>query len=162
MVSQISAPSQELPCCPGSFAGSSRFLLLNSTYSYSCAPTQRDRVAWLWALFFAFAAPEVASFLMALRAILMRSTSSPTIIELAVCLAFELIHTVGVAILFFIAFPGEPFMYNTICCDGIVKISGNVVLIPELKTTTRLSYVGAFYKQYFIITFPFVRNYLES
>jgi hypothetical protein len=111
MVSQISAQSQELPCCPGSFAGSSRFLLLNSTYSYSCAPTERDRVAWLWALFFAFAAPEVASFLMALRAILMRSTSSPTIIELAVCLAFELVHTVGVAILFFIAFPGEPFMY---------------------------------------------------
>jgi len=95
-----------MQCCPGTFAGSDLFLAANST-DYTCLSGQRDKVAWLWALFFAFAAPEVASFLMALRAILMRSTSSPTIIELAVCLAFELIHTVGVAILFFIAFPGR-------------------------------------------------------
>jgi hypothetical protein len=35
------------------------------------------------------------------------------------------------------------------------------VLIPELKNT-RLSFVGEAYNQYFIITFPFVRNCLES
>ena len=103
MVSQISPTSN---CCSDGFAGQ---LSLNSSQSVSCAITERGKVAWIWAVVFAFAVPEVASFLMALRTIVMRSTSAPTIIELMVCLTFELLHTVGVAILFFIAFPGNDF-----------------------------------------------------
>ena len=36
----------------------------------------------------------------------MRTSSFPTILEFLICLFFELLHAVGVVILFFVALPG--------------------------------------------------------
>ena len=67
----------------------------------------RGKVAWVWTLFFSYSVPEVLTFLTSLRTITMRTSSTPAILEFLICLGFELLHAIGIAILFFFALPGK-------------------------------------------------------
>ena len=65
------------------------------------------KVAWFWVLFFSFSFPELLTFLTSARTLLMRSHSKPAVLEFLICLGFEVVHVIGLSILFFIAFPGK-------------------------------------------------------
>ena len=72
------------------------------------------KVAWVWALFFSYSMPEVLTFLTSLRTITMRTSSTPAVLEFLICLGFEVVHAVGVTILFFFALPGNSSVGVTI------------------------------------------------
>jgi len=67
--------------------------------------TEVEQVAWIWCLFFAYAAPEVLSFLRSTRIILFKHWARPPFLDFAFVLAMEAASAAGTAILFFLALP---------------------------------------------------------
>ncbi|KAH8379500.1 hypothetical protein KR009_005325, partial [Drosophila setifemur] len=69
------------------------------------ASNKLDQIAWVWALIFAFAAPELFTFLRALRICLFKREQRPTGLEIGLVTLFELLHVVGLALLTFTVLP---------------------------------------------------------
>ena len=63
------------------------------------------QVAWLWALFFAFSAPEVLTLIRSVRAVINQGYTRPSLKHFLVVFVMESLHVLGTAILFFIALP---------------------------------------------------------
>ena len=59
--------------------------------------------------------------LLSMRTLLMKSYERPAIGEFIICALFEIIHVVGVAILFFVALPGN--IYSVL--RGLVLLEWN-------------------------------------
>jgi hypothetical protein len=66
---------------------------------------EEEQVPWIWALYFAFLAPEVMSFLRCLRTCIFKSFKIPPFLHFAFVAAMESAHVIGVAILVFLALP---------------------------------------------------------
>ncbi|ALC44950.1 CS-2, partial [Drosophila busckii] len=64
-----------------------------------------EQIAWVWALIFAFAAPELFTFLRALRITLFKREQRPSGLEVALVTLFELLHVVGLALFTFTVLP---------------------------------------------------------
>lgn len=67
--------------------------------------TTQDTVAWLWAIFFVYATPELLVWLRSARIYLMRHNNRPRLAHFIVVLIMETLSSAGVAILFYAALP---------------------------------------------------------
>ena len=66
---------------------------------------QVEKVAWIWAIAFAFAVPQLASFLRCLRKFLFKFNEWPRLSVLVFVALMEALHTAGLAILCYLVLP---------------------------------------------------------
>ncbi|XP_011190169.2 chitin synthase chs-2 isoform X1 [Zeugodacus cucurbitae] len=83
---------------------------------------KEEQYAWLWALIFAFSAPEVFTFFRALRICTFKDVKSPTWMEVMLVLLFEILHTIGLAILVFFVMPQLDSVRAIMLCNGVCFI----------------------------------------
>ncbi|EDW19044.1 chitin synthase chs-2 [Drosophila mojavensis] len=98
-----------------------------------------EQIAWVWALIFAFAAPELFTFLRALRISMFKREKRPSGLEVALVTLFELLHVIGLALFTFTVLPHLDVTRGAMlgCC---------VCFIPallNLLTGTRLQWKSA-------------------
>ncbi|XP_002048317.3 chitin synthase chs-2 [Drosophila virilis] len=81
----------------------SKYLLLDG--QVMAVRSKLEQIAWVWALIFAFAAPELFTFLRALRITMFKRERRPSGLEVTLVTLFELLHVVGLALLTFTVLP---------------------------------------------------------
>ena len=64
-----------------------------------------ERVGWIWCLFFAFAVPEVLSFLRSTRICFFKKVTKPTLPQFLVVFTAETLKTIGTGLLVFMILP---------------------------------------------------------
>ncbi|XP_037076307.1 chitin synthase chs-2-like [Pollicipes pollicipes] len=64
-----------------------------------------ERVAWVWCLFLAFVVPELGTFIRSARICFFKSWRWPALLEVLTVGLLEGLHTVGLAVLMFVALP---------------------------------------------------------
>ena len=101
MVSQVAAKTKTSPACLADFPPT-----LPSDLDVTVGITDREKVGWVWAIFFSFLAPEIFTFFRSVRIVLMKTFKMPSFLEFSIVACFETFHVVGVTILFFLALPG--------------------------------------------------------
>jgi chitin synthase len=62
-------------------------------------------VGWIWCLFFAFAVPEVLSFLRSTRICFFKTVEKPTPLQFLVVFIAETLRTIGTGLLVFVILP---------------------------------------------------------
>ncbi|GAB6026597.1 hypothetical protein CHUAL_013009 [Chamberlinius hualienensis] len=72
---------------------------------YAVALDLEEQAQWLWALFFTFITPEVFTLVRSVRIILFKSIKKAQPSDFYLVCLFETLHTVGVAMLVFVALP---------------------------------------------------------
>ncbi|XP_068142349.1 LOW QUALITY PROTEIN: chitin synthase chs-2 [Drosophila tropicalis] len=112
----------------------SKYLLLNG--DLTAISSKQEQIAWVWALIFAFAAPEVFTFLRSLRICIFKREQRPTGLEMTLVTLFELLHVAGLALLTFIVLPQLDMTRGAMlgCCVSFIPG------ILNLLTGTRLQW----------------------
>ncbi|XP_068620828.1 chitin synthase chs-2 isoform X2 [Battus philenor] len=64
-----------------------------------------ERVAWMWAVFAAFAIPEIGTFIRSVRICFFKSSKKPSPAQFIVVFLAESLQTIGMGILFYIVLP---------------------------------------------------------
>jgi len=62
-------------------------------------------VAWIWCLFFAYAVPEVLSFLRSIRICFFKNVTKPTLLQFLAVFTAETLRTIGTGLLVFMILP---------------------------------------------------------
>ena len=74
--------------------------------NYACEESRViERVAWLWAIAFAFSVPQIGGFLTSLFKWLFKFTSWPSLPKFLFVLVMEVLHTVGLSMICFMVLP---------------------------------------------------------
>jgi chitin synthase len=66
---------------------------------------EEERVGWIWCLFFAYAVPEVLSFLRSTRICFFKNVTKPTPLQFLVVFTAETLRTIGTGLLVFMILP---------------------------------------------------------
>ena len=77
--------------------------IVNTEYDQQIRVT--ERVAWIWAIGFAYSTPQILSFLRSLRKCLFKFNKFPTFKDMTFIMTMELLHVIGLATLCFIVMP---------------------------------------------------------
>ncbi|XP_030369088.1 chitin synthase chs-2 [Scaptodrosophila lebanonensis] len=103
------------------------YLLLDG--KLMATPPKLEQIAWVWALIFAFAAPELFTFLRALRICMFKREKRPSILEVALVTLFELLHVIGLALLTFTVLPQLDITRGAMlgCCVCFVPALLNIL-----------------------------------
>ncbi|RVE50442.1 hypothetical protein evm_004867 [Chilo suppressalis] len=64
-----------------------------------------ERVAWMWAVLASFAIPEMGTLIRSLRICFFKSSKRPSFTQFVVVFIAESLHTIGMALLFFVILP---------------------------------------------------------
>ncbi|XP_054734124.1 chitin synthase chs-2 [Anastrepha obliqua] len=83
---------------------------------------KEEQYTWIWALIFAFSAPEVLTFFRSLRICIFKDVKSPTWLEFMLVLFFEILHTIGMAIFVFFVMPQLDSVRTLMLCNGVCFI----------------------------------------
>lgn len=95
-------------------------LNVTSAYIVRYEPNSRERICWLWALFFALVAPYVFTFMSSIYRAYSHASKRPKWNTILVVFIVESLHIVGLAILMFVVLPRHDsmkclMMMNSVC-----------------------------------------------
>uniref|UniRef100_W8AXX4 chitin synthase n=1 Tax=Ceratitis capitata TaxID=7213 RepID=W8AXX4_CERCA len=110
---------------------------LDENSLFTRALPKEEQCAWLWALIFAFSTPEVLTFFRALRICTFKDVKSPTWTEVALVLIFEILHTIGLALLVFYVMPQLDSVRALMICNGVCFIPSILNIGWESNITRR-------------------------
>ncbi|XP_034109385.1 chitin synthase chs-2 isoform X1 [Drosophila albomicans] len=111
----------------------SKYLLLDG--QVMAMRSKLEQIAWVWALIFAFAAPELFTFLRSLRICMFKREQRPSRLEVALVTLFELLHVVGLALLTFTVLPQLDVTRGAMlgCCVGFVPALLKLLTVARLQ-----------------------------
>ena len=92
-----------------------------------------ERVAWLWAISFAFSASQVGAFLRCLRKWLFKFTSFPRFTHFLFVLIMEVSHTLGLAMLCFMVMPHMDSISVLLLTSTFATVPSLLSLISRFK-----------------------------
>jgi chitin synthase len=92
-----------------------------------------ERSAWLWCLFFAYAAPQIGSFFRSLRFCLFKFQHMPKVHHFLFVCFMELCHTAGLALLVFIVLPGMDTLRGLVLTAGFATIPSFLLLLTRIQ-----------------------------
>ena len=95
---------------------------------------ETDQVAWIWALIFAYSAPEiVGTFLRSLRIVVLKTWHLPPLSDFLFVLIMETAHVVGLAVLAFLAFPQLDSAHAVVLTNCLAIIPSILLLMSRSK-----------------------------
>jgi chitin synthase len=83
-----------------------------------------ERVGWIWCLFFAYAIPEVMTFLRAARICFFKKVDKPTILQFAAVAIAETLRTIGTGLLVFMILPSLDVVRGAMLTNCLCFIPG--------------------------------------
>lgn len=84
-----------------------------------------QRIAWIWALVFAFSVPEIGVFMRAARICFFRNIRKATWCELLIVWIFESFHVVGLGLFTFLILPELDVIKG-------IMLTNAILLIPSI------------------------------
>lgn len=91
---------------------------------YAIIPSEQ-RIAWIWALVFAFSLPEFGTIFRSARICFFRNVTKPTGLQFLLVWMFETLHVVGLAVFAFIVLPDMDVIKG-------IMLTNCVCLIPAI------------------------------
>jgi len=95
-----------------------------------------EKVAWVWCLFFCFITPELGTWVRSARMCVFKSIRRPEFAHLLVVVLFESLHTVGLALLFFVVLPDLDAVKGVMLTNCVCVVPG---ILGMLSRTNRES-----------------------
>ena len=95
MTSQIRPKRQVLHCNKD----------LERDKTYVAEVSNPEMVAWVWCLALVYVVPEVGTLIRSSRICIFKSSRRPTFSDFSVVFLFEMLHTIGMALLVFVVLP---------------------------------------------------------
>jgi chitin synthase len=92
------------------------------TFAVTLPP--EERVGWIWCLFFAYAIPEIMTFLRASRICLFKKVSKPTILQFCVVATAETLKTIGTGLLVFMILPNLQVLQGAMLTNSLCLVPG--------------------------------------
>jgi chitin synthase len=83
-----------------------------------------ERVGWIWCLFFAYAIPEVLSFLRSTRICFFKKVTKPTILQFLVVFVAETLRTIGTGLLIFMILPALDVVQGAMLTNCLCIVPG--------------------------------------
>ena len=145
MVSQVAAKTKTSPACLSDFPPN---LPTDPEVTVVVGITDREKVGWIWAIFFSFLAPEIFTFIRSVRIVLMKTFKMPSFLEFSIVACFETFHVVGVTILFFLALPGMDSIRAIMSTNALALFPGMLKIF--MKPT--LGSFGGRFKLHYIFS----------
>uniref|UniRef100_A0A7G3ABH8 chitin synthase n=1 Tax=Lutzomyia longipalpis TaxID=7200 RepID=A0A7G3ABH8_LUTLO len=96
----------------------------NKVGSYVAVLIKPERIAWIWAIVFAFAFPEAVTFIRACRICLFKNIFRPHVRQHVIVSLMEIIHVIGLAILAFKILPNMDVMSGAMLTNCLCLIPG--------------------------------------
>lgn len=90
-----------------------------------------ERIAWFWAIIFAFAFPELLTFYRSFRICFFKNVIMPSIAEQLAITAFEVLHSIGLGIFCFLVLPEidtAKGLMLTNCFSVIPAVLGELII----------------------------------
>uniref|UniRef100_A0A1L8E354 chitin synthase n=3 Tax=Nyssomyia neivai TaxID=330878 RepID=A0A1L8E354_9DIPT len=109
----------------------------NRVGSYVAVLVKAERIAWIWAIVFAFSFPEVISFVRACRICLFKNIYRPTIRQHSIICFFECIHVIGLGILAFKILPHMDVMSGAMLTNCLCIIPGILGFFTRSTNTNK-------------------------
>ena len=95
---------------------------------------ETDQIAWVWALIFAFAVPEIVGTLWrSLRIVLLKSYQRPPLKEFIFVAILETLHVAGLAVLAFLALPQLDSAHAVVLTNCLAIFPGILRLMSRSK-----------------------------
>ena len=147
MIKQLSAKSTNLAFCNDDGRGSP-YVPSNSTgdkfqVDFSCEgyPDQQEcqesrvteKVAWLWAISFAFSFSQIGAFLRSLRKWLFKFTRFPQFSHFLFVMTMEVLHTVGLAMLCYMVMPHMDSVSALVLTSTFATVPSMLSLLSRFK-----------------------------
>jgi len=121
MTSQLNTLSK--PICSTDFGGSQQLFLVELP--------EEERVGWIWCLFFAYAFPEVMTFLRSTRICFFKRVAKPTLLQFCVVATAETLRTIGTGLLVFIILPTMDVVKGAMLTNCLCFIPGILAVISQ-------------------------------
>jgi len=83
-----------------------------------------ERVGWIWCLFFAYAIPEVMTFLRSSRICFFKTVTKPTPLQFFVVAIAETLRTIGTGLLVFMILPNLDVMKGAMLTNCLCFVPG--------------------------------------
>ena len=83
-----------------------------------------ERVGWIWCLFFAYAIPEVMTFLRSCRICFFKTVTKPTALQFFVVATAETLRTIGTGLLVFMILPNLDVMKGAMLTNCLCFVPG--------------------------------------
>ncbi|GAB0098083.1 Chitin synthase [Sergentomyia squamirostris] len=96
-----------------------------------------ENIAWIWAVVFAFAIPEVITFLRACRICLFKNIFRPEVKHHVAITTFECLHVIGLGVLAFKVLPNFDAIKGVMLTNGLCIIPGVLGLLSRSPSTNR-------------------------
>lgn len=95
-----------------------------------------QRIAWIWALIFAFALPEVGTFIRASRIVFFRNIRKAKWTETVLVWFFESAHVIGMGLMAFVILPELDVI-------KALMLTNTICFVPAMLSKQRLICLGA-------------------
>merc|ERR1711892_234093 len=156
MIKQISTTSKNIPFCNSRDNGAQYIddpLQKQYEVDFSCLPSDLDcqvsrvteRVAWIWAIAFAFCVPQAFSFGRSLRKFLFKFTKLPSFLDFMFVLFMELCQTVGLAVLCYLVLPEMDSVSAIILTSSLALVPSLLLMLSRFQEdndrTSRISWL---------------------
>ena len=92
-----------------------------------------ERSTWLWCLFFAFATPNIGSFLRSLRIWLFKFQKMPKLTTFLFVLIMESMHVMGLSLLVFLVLPEMDTLRGMVLCSGVAVVPAILNLFTRIE-----------------------------
>jgi len=83
-----------------------------------------ERVGWIWCLFFAYAVPEVLTFLRSTRICFFKKVNKPTLLQFCVVATAETLRTIGTGLLVFGVLPSLDVVKGAMLTNCLCFVPG--------------------------------------
>ncbi|TRY79649.1 hypothetical protein TCAL_06588 [Tigriopus californicus] len=134
MIAQVSpVDSRVLPYCKkgGQIIDKTKDYEIKKDRALYADSIETEQVAWVWCLFFAFAIPEVLSFLRASRILLFKKWERPKFLDFFFVLVMEVLHVIGVSMLVFLALPQLDSTHALALTNCLAVIPGIMLILSR-------------------------------
>jgi len=96
-----------------------------------------ERVGWIWCLFFAYAVPEVLTFLRSTRICFFKKVNKPTLLQFCVVATAETLRTIGTGLLVFGVLPSLDVVKGAMLTNCLCFVPGCLALFSLWAETLK-------------------------
>ena len=93
-----------------------------------------ERIAWIWALVFAYSVPQAFTFLSSLRQVVFKNVRRPRFLTFLFATTMEACHTAGLAMLVFLVLPEMDTVRGLAVSTATAAVPGLLLVLSRFRT----------------------------
>lgn len=123
-------------------------VLYEKQKQYIVLPDEKERVGWIWSLFFAYCIPEIMTFLRSARICFFKQAAKPTLLQFCVVAIAETLRTIGTGLLVFMILPNLDVVKGAMLTNCVSIIPGLLLVVSaftDQQEENKVNYDAAYY-----------------